>query len=416
MLDQKDKLRLIKLANILYKASRKVRILSHLNWPSSVRYNFFRSGSEKLPNLTYPSFDPSPIRHRLSKAMDLMGDTPFDQWFKTKLQDIESGINLISQCGKKEFFNFSSKIYGLPKGKLRDGKTTPLDLANRFSSVMEHYKNSSRIIDHDLMTANEVGEMMKKKIKDIFGNESPEILVVDNISAKATASSKRIRLRKGASFTEKDVDQLIHHEALVHVATSLNGRAQDKIKLLGANYGAVTKTQEGLAVFSEFITGCIDIDRMNRISDRVVAIQMAIDGASFIDVYRFFKDRTRLKTDAFENARRVFRGGVISGGAPFTKDIVYLDGMIRVHNLFRAAINKGKLNDLEILFSGKIDLDDIPILLKMKKEGLINKPKYLPFWMKDLDRLISYFTFSGFISSMDHGPADDYYEQLFQYE
>ena len=312
MLDQKDKLRLIKLANILYKASRKVRILSHLNWPSSVRYNFFRSGSEKLPNLTYPSFDPSPIRHRLSKAMDLMGDTPFDQWFKTKLQDIEAGINLISQCGKKEFFNFSSKIYGLPKGKLRDGKTTPLDLANRFSSVMEHYKNSSRIIDHDLMTANEVGEMMKKKIKDIFGNESPEILVVDNISAKATASSKRIRLRKGASFTEKDVDQLIHHEALVHVATSLNGRAQDKIKLLGANYGAVTKTQEGLAVFSEFITGCIDIDRMNRISDRVVAIQMAIDGASFIDVYRFFKDRTRLKTDAFENARRVFRGGFVS--------------------------------------------------------------------------------------------------------
>ena len=68
------------------------------------------------------------------------------------IQDIESGINLISQCGKKEFFNFSSKIYGLPKGKLRDGKTTPLDLANRFSSVMEHYKNSSRIIDHDLMT------------------------------------------------------------------------------------------------------------------------------------------------------------------------------------------------------------------------------------------------------------------------
>ena len=139
------------------------------------------------------------------------------------------------------------------------------------------------------MTANEVGEMMEKKIKGIFGNESPEILVVDNISAKATASSKRIRLRKGASFTKKDVDQLINHEALVHVATSLNGRAQDKIKLLGANYGAVTKTQEGLAVFSEFITGCIDIDRMNRISDRVVAIQMAIDGASFIDVYRFLR-------------------------------------------------------------------------------------------------------------------------------
>lgn len=413
MLSQKDRLRLTKLANILFKASRKVRILSHLHWPVSVRYNFFRSGSDKLPKVTYPPFDAKPVRHRLSTAMKLMGDTPYDDWFKTKIQDIEAGINLISQCGKTEFFNISSKIYGLPKSKLRDGKTTPLDLATSFSSVMENYKNSPRIRNNETLSADELGKIMKKKVRSIFGDESPEVLVVDNISAKATASSKRIKLRKGASFTHKDVDQLFNHEALVHVATSLNGRAQEKIKLLGANYGSITKTQEGLAVFSEFITGCIDIERMNRISDRVMAIQMAVDGASFVDVFRYFRDRTRLKTDAFENTRRVFRGGVVSGGAPFTKDIVYLDGMIRVHNFFRAAVNKGKLDALEMLFAGKIDLDDIPIILKMKSEGLINKPKYLPFWLKDIDLLVSYFSFSGFISSMEIGPTDDYYEQLF---
>ena len=413
MLSQKDRLRLTKLANILFKASRKVRILSHLHWPVSVRYNFFRSGSDKLPKVTYPPFDAKPVRHRLSTAMKLMGDTPYDDWFKTKIQDIEAGINLISQCGKTEFFNISSKIYGLPKSKLRDGKTTPLDLATSFSSVMENYKNSPRIRNDETLSADELGKIMKKKVRSIFGDESPEVLVVDNISAKATASSKRIKLRKGASFTHKDVDQLFNHEALVHVATSLNGRAQDKIKLLGANYGSITKTQEGLAVFSEFITGCIDIERMNRISDRVMAIQMAVDGASFVDVFRYFRDRTRLKTDAFENTRRVFRGGVVSGGAPFTKDIVYLDGMIRVHNFFRAAVNKGKLDALEMLFAGKIDLDDIPIILKMKSEGLINKPKYLPFWLKDIDLLVSYFSFSGFISSMEIGPTDNYYEQLF---
>ena len=413
MLSQKDRLRLTKLANILFKASRKVRILSHLHWPVSVRYNFFRSGSDKLPKVTYLPFDAKPVRHRLSTAMKLMGDTPYDDWFKTKIQDIEAGINLISQCGKTEFFNISSKIYGLPKSKLRDGKTTPLDLANSFSSVMENYKNSPRIRNDETLSADELGKIMKKKVRSIFGDESPEVLVVDNISAKATASSKRIKLRKGASFTHKDVDQLFNHEALVHVATSLNGRAQDKIKLLGANYGSITKTQEGLAVFSEFITGCIDIERMNRISDRVMAIQMAVDGASFVDVFRYFRDRTRLKTDAFENTRRVFRGGVVSGGAPFTKDIVYLDGMIRVHNFFRAAVNKGKLDALEMLFAGKIDLDDIPIILKMKSEGLINKPKYLPFWLKDIDLLVSYFSFSGFISSMEIGPTDNYYEQLF---
>ena len=297
--------------------------------------------------------------------------------------------------------------------KLRDGKTTPLDLANKFYSIMEHYQNGPRIKNNDVITAYEVGDMIKRKIEGVFGNESPEILVVDNISAKATASSKRIRLRKGANFTIKDVDQLINHEALVHVATSLNGKSQDKIKLLGSSYGSVTKTQEGLAVFSEFITGCMDINRMNRISDRVIAIQMAVDGANFIDVYRFFKDRTRLKTDAFENTRRVFRGGVIEGGAPFTKDIVYLDGVIRVHNFFRAAINKGNIDVLETLFAGKMGLDDIPIIHQMKKVGLINKPKYIPFWLKDLDLLVSYFSFSGFVSSIDYRPTDDYYEQLF---
>ena len=48
---------------------------------------------------------------------------------------------------------------------------------------------------------------------------------------------------------------------------------------------------------------------MYRISDRVIAIQMAIDGADFIEVYRFFlKRNAKTRGQAFEDARRVFRG------------------------------------------------------------------------------------------------------------
>ena len=93
---------------------------------------------------------------------------------------------------------------------------------------------------------------------------------------------------ENGEFDETDVKQLINHEAYIHVATTLNGRAQKDMKILGSNYGSITKTQEGLAVFSELITGSIDVDRMRRISDRVVAIQMSIDGADFIEVYKFF--------------------------------------------------------------------------------------------------------------------------------
>ena len=77
---------------------------------------------------------------------------------------------------------------------------------------------------------------------------------------------------------------------------------------------------------------------MYRISDRVIAIQMAKDGANFIDVYRFFLKRSKIKSQAFDDARRVFRGGVISGETPFTKDIVYLDGLVRIHNFLKIAI------------------------------------------------------------------------------
>jgi hypothetical protein len=59
-----------------------------------------------------------------------------------------------------------------------------------------------------------------------------------------------------------------------------------------------------------------------RLADRVFAIQMAVEGANFLDVYRYFLERIGNPDQAFENARRVFRGGVITGGSPFTKDVV----------------------------------------------------------------------------------------------
>lgn len=413
MLKKSDRVRIKSISDNLYKASRRVKILRHLNWPDSVRHQFFSSDSEKLPQIEYPNFESEDTLKLLKKTSNLMGDTPFDNWLKIKLNDILVSIDLLNHTGEKEFHNISSKIYGLPTGLLRDGETTPLDLANKFISVIETYNNNPLIKPkRKKIKVVELRQLMENKVKEIFGKHSPDILIMDGMSAKATATSKYIKLRKGASFTQKDVDQLINHEALVHVATTLNGRAQDEMKILGGNYGAVTKTQEGLAVFSEFITGSIDVERMYRITDRVIAIQMAIEGASFIDIYRFFLERNSLKADAFENARRVFRGGVLTGGAPFTKDIVYLDGLVRVHNFFRTVVAKGRQDILKLLFSGKITLDDIPMLMRLKKEKLIKTPKFLPYWIEDMDYLVCYFSFSVFMDDINYENVEDYYEYL----
>ena len=412
MLTSNDRVRLKKISRLIYRASRKIKILRFLSWSSTVRYTFFRKKSEQLPSVVYPKFDSAEVFQDIKRARSMLGDTRFDNWLQNKIVDVENGARLLESVGTKKFFATSSKIYGKPKKMLRDGKTTPLKLSKQFSSLLRTEDHWNQAPNKKTIAQEKIRNMIQLRCNDVFGKEGPKVIMVDGISAKATASSRFIKLRKGASFYEKDIDQLFNHEALVHVATTLNGRKQDMVKILGANYGSITKTQEGLAVFSELITGCMDVRRLNRILYRVLAIQMAIDGADFIDLYRFFMERCRLKTEAFENARRVFRGGVLSGGYPFTKDVVYLDGMVRVHNFFRTAIALGRKDAMELLFIGKIDLDDIPILLSLKKEGMIQKPKFVPYWIKDMNFLASFFALTTFVGDMDHSRASAYYESL----
>ena len=413
MIGQSDKLRVKKISDLVYQASRKIRILGFLNWPLSVRYRFFRSGSQQIPEVEYPQLDSTYAKEHLRAAKKLLGDTPIDDWLKKKIYEVGSGVKMLEGCGTKQFFHQSVKIYGKPREKLRDGKSSPLGLAKYLRAVLSSQNiNTGNLISGRNHSSQTIRDKISEKVIKVFGEESPEVVVVDNISAKATASSRRIRIRKGVRFSEKDVDQLMNHEALVHVATTLNGRAQKMVKILGANYGGVTKTQEGIAVFSEFITGCIDVSRMNRVLDRVLAIQMAIDGADFVEVYRFFLSRSKLKTEAYESTRRIFRGGVLTGRYPFTKDIVYLDGLVRVHNFCRTAVARGRNDIIELLFTGKIDLDDLPVILQLKEAGLIKKPKYVPYWVKDMSYLVSYFALSTFVSSMDHERTRGYYDAL----
>jgi hypothetical protein len=121
-----------------------------------------------------------------------------------------------------------------------------------------------------------------------FAEDAPEVTLVDTLSANALATADRIRIRRDARFTDRDAAQLLNHEAYIHVATSLNGRIQTDLPILGAGHPRTTRTQEGLAVFAEIISGTIELDRLRRLADRVFAIQMAIESADFLQVYHYF--------------------------------------------------------------------------------------------------------------------------------
>jgi hypothetical protein len=143
-----------------------------------------------------------------------------------------------------------------------------------------------------------------------------------------------MRIRGSAVFSDLEFDQVCHHEAPVHMATALNGRRQAKLKSLGLGDPRNTRTQEGIAVFAELVTGSIDISRLCRLALRIQALKLGPDGGDFIDCFKFFLEGGQDQLEAFQSAQRIFRGGDVRGRIVFTKDSAYLKGVMETHVFF----------------------------------------------------------------------------------
>ena len=398
---EKDRIRAV--TGLLHQACKPIRILRALDWAPEVKEAFLAGGGRELPQVSYPPFDPTPSIEVVREARrQIVPFTTIDVWLDRHAQSIELGARMLAAVGTPSFFEFGRQLYGEPTAPLRYAAISPLELAQ---SVLDTIDQLAHI---DISTAppayhsaEEVAVNLERAVRAHFGDQAPAIELVDRLSANALATSKAIRVRRGARFTDRDFTQLLHHEAYIHVATSLNGKAQTDLPILAAGHPGTTRTQEGLAVFAEVISGSIELDRLRRLADRVLAIQMAIEGADFLEVNRFFLERTGDPDQAFENTRRVFRGGVITGGAPFCKDLVYLLGLLQVNNAIRACFAAGRADCLSILFCGKLDIFDIPALCELYAMGLCRAPRFLPPWISDPRHLLAMLTFNVFINRMN---------------
>jgi uncharacterized protein (TIGR02421 family) len=221
------------------------------------------------------------------------------------------------------------------------------------------------------------------------------------LSANALATSSRVKLRRDAMFTRKDAVQLLNHEAYIHVATAKNGQAQVDMPILAIGHPGTTRTQEGLAVYSEYVSGTIGLDRLRRLADRVIAVQMVCDGADFIELYRWFLDRSPTPDQAFESTRRIFRGAPVTGGYAFTKDCGYLSGYLGVATFIKAAFSAARSDVIGLLFAGKLDLSAIPALAELRSRGLLKPARFVPDWALDPNWVLSHLTLQTFQNRVD---------------
>lgn len=402
-LSQDDRERYAAVAKILHDVAKPMRVLSTLAWPGNIREEFLAGGAGSLPAPTYRPIDPGPALDGVAAARRLLRPGSIvDDWLDGEARSVESTALMLSTVGTRAFHAYSRQLYGVPSQPLRYDPTTPLELAQRVHAALDELRQASlvRPVRRE-RTGEEVAATLEGAVHEHFGDAAPRIELVDELSANALATTSRIKVRRDARFTDRDAAQLLNHEAFIHVATGLNGRAQTDLPILAIGHPGTTRTQEGLAVYSEYVSGTLELDRLRRLADRVVAVRMVVEGADFIELYRWFLERSPGPEQAFESTRRIFRGSPVEGGAPFTKDCVYLSGFLGVATFVRAAFAAGRSDTLGLLFSGKLDMYAIPALAVLRSEGLCLPPRFIPPWAADPGWVLSHLTLSTFMAAVD---------------
>ena len=398
----------------LCAAVKGIKLLSQVSWPAVVQMQFlenWRGSRPQLPNVQYARVDYSTTRSELDHVLSHADPAhPVGDYLQRTAQSWCWATQLLEAAGTPAISEHSIRLFGRPGDRLPGGTVSNLDAARHFIELADELTHELVISDEDYCIPAEVlRDELQQAIDTFFTMHKVDVVIDPSLIAKAAAGPTRIRLRSSTCFSEYDKKQLLEHEAFVHSLTALNGREQPHLKSLALNSPRITATQEGLATFAELMSGSIDIGRMKRISLRILAIDKALHGADFIDVFKFFLESGQTDADSFTSAMRVFRGAPLTGGAAFTKDTVYLHGLLSVHTFFRWALKNQKLKLCRSLFAGKMALHDVLALEPYFDSGYIAAPFYLPPWVQRANGMAGALAFSLFANRirLDRVEAED---------
>jgi hypothetical protein len=90
----------------------------------------------------------------------------------------------------------------------------------------------------------------------------------------------------------------------------------------------------------------------------------------------------------------------VKGGIVFTKDAMYLQGLLEVHTFFRLAIRESRPELIRNAFAGRLTLADTLRLAPLFESGWLIGPTYVPLWANDLQRLSASLAYSAFIANV----------------
>jgi uncharacterized protein (TIGR02421 family) len=381
----------------LVKLAKRVRVLGTLSWPLSVEQAFIDSvarGDRQLPAPPPVTVDLGDVRDGLvSLRTDLDRANPLEAFLDRTALNLLRTVELLETAHTPRFTEISSELYGRPTDRLHPAAPSHLEGARHF---VEQSICPGVPVPQAILSDEQAAQAIRDALTPYFGADSLPVELDPELASKASAGSRRVALRAGATFSSVAVRQLVEHEALVHTATKRAGQAQPVLTALGVSTARTTVAQEGLATLAELITDTMDLARLRRVALRIVAIQAALDGADFLQVFDLYLEAGQERGEAYYSAQRVFRGGDVRGRVAFTKDVVYLRGLSRVRTFLLQAVQAGRLGLPRVLFSGRMTLGDALELEPFFDDGTLRFGDVLPSWVGNTSCLAAYLTWSAF--------------------
>lgn len=360
LLDRKIDPSILKVDKALYGLLKNFELLAFVNPvnSSTEKRKFIRNKFNEPPKFKYRPIRINPYRLK-QKLNELrtqdIPDITIRHLYESVINAYFDKIDMLATLSTNQFFYNSLRYFGRPSKN---------DIENayyimRLPEIAGQVNRSPSLGTKEAIATFEQG--LSSYGFDFKIEESNKIIS----QVMVLNSKKTIQFRPDAKFNRTELHALVEHEIGVHVVTTNNSNL-NHLKIFNLGLPVNTKTQEGLAFLSEYLSGNITMMRLKKLAYRVIIVDMMCDGADFRQCFNFLHDTYVQDPDeAFSIVARIFRGG------GFTKDYLYLTGFVEMLRFWQNE------NDLNPLLIGKTSLGFYNSISEMLERDMIEKPKFI---------------------------------------
>ncbi len=351
---------LFEIDNHLDSLVQRIELLSYIN-PTNIeqqKEEFFVSNYRKEPLFRYPKMDFDKFKlHR--------------QLFSLPIEQIEDKV--LRQLYEDIIYFYSGLIQCIET--IGEGKKFYYNSLHSFGTPTEQEVENARYIlsfKDDAPSERDEPKFSPKQTEQLFRDYSKRydfsyaIQYSDKMSAIAMVLNniQTLVLNSKHTYSESEIAILTNHEIGVHMVTTMNGLLHP-LKIFSHGLPNNVETQEGLAVFAEFMSNSLTVKRLKKLAYRVIAVDSLAKGYSFAETFALLHTDYGLDNEsAYYITLRVHRGG------GFTKDYLYLTGLKKVLDYYHS----GK--DLSVLLTGKVSLEYVSQITYLITKKYAVAPKH----------------------------------------